>query len=157
MKKKIIAVIAISLIMIMTLVACGSNSGGTSGKQTATAWLSNESKRVSTTVELTGGWSVEFAPGACYIFDKEIKEDEDTECIAMGLTLDQEVYDDHYNDHKDSESFEEKDGICSFKDELDGSTDYLFMADGDVPFLLDVIGDADGAAILARLSFKKDV
>ena len=154
MKKKIIAVIAISLIMIMTLVACGSNSGGASGKQTATAWLSNDSKRVSTTVELTGGWSVDFAPGACYIYDREIKED--TECIAMGLTLDQEVYDDYYNGNKDSESFVEKDGIYSYKDEYDGSTNYLFMADGDVPFLLDVIGDADGEAVMARLSFEKE-
>ena len=151
MKRKSLLIVIALLLMTLLITACTSGSGGETVKQTATAWVENGGERALATVDLTGGWSVEFAPGAIYLYDKEIKED--TPSIAMAIVLEQQVYDDYYNDNKDKEGFEEKDGICSFIEEYDGTTNYLFMADDKLPILLDVDEGGDGKAIMERLTF----
>ena len=91
MKKVLCAFL--SVFMVLSMAACGTgNAGGAeSGKQTASAYLDQDSDvALEVTVDLSGGWSVEFARGAAYLYDGEIVEGK--ESVAMLVTLDREVY-----------------------------------------------------------------
>ena len=66
------------------------------GRQVATAWLDQADKEISVMVDLSGGWSVEFAHGAFYLYDGDYSEDSDA--TAIGLTLDQEVFEEYCTD-----------------------------------------------------------
>ena len=86
--KRIIALLMAAALAI-GLAVCAAEDG--SAAQTASAWLDQDGSVVLVTVDLTGGWSVEFARGAAYLYDGAITEGK--ECVAMLVTLDKEVYD----------------------------------------------------------------
>ena len=93
--KKVICIF-IAAFMIISLAGC--NTGNTdstkNNKQTASAYLDqNENSAVEVTADLSGGWSVEFARGAVYLYDGEIAEGK--EATAMLITLDKEVYEEY--------------------------------------------------------------
>ena len=94
--KKAIYLIGAAALSAALLAGCGQAdpAAATSDmKQSATAWLQeeNDDGRISAKVDLTGGYSVEFASGAVYLYDQEIV-DGVTECVAMAVTLDQGVF-----------------------------------------------------------------
>ena len=101
MKIKLIC-ISICLFLCSFLILCtgcqSSKDETKEVKQTANAWISEDDVRTSATVDLTGGWSVEFATGAIYIYDKEITPN--TDAVAMCITLSEEVYNDHLKEAK---------------------------------------------------------
>ncbi len=91
MKKTICVILAVCI--VLSLAACGSGNVN-SGKQTASAYLDqSEAAVVKVTVDLSGGWSVEFARGAVYLYNGEITEGK--ESVAMLITLDKKVYEEH--------------------------------------------------------------
>ena len=140
MKKLISMILALCLMLAMGAMA--------EGRPTATAVLDEEAQAVIVTVDLTDGWSVEFAPGAFYLYDGEIREDESIK--AIGLTLDKEVYEDYLAEAQKSESCREiENGVCYVEDD---GTYYVLSVGTSAYFLLDVIDDADGGdAILERI------
>ena len=88
MKRMICTLLA--AVLLLSLAACSSGNVN-SGKQTASAYLDQESDAaIEVTVDLSGGWSVEFVRGAVYLYDSEITETNDG--VAMLVTLDKEVY-----------------------------------------------------------------
>ena len=98
----------------LTLTACGTNATQDQPKpvrQTATAYLDQDKDTaVKVTVDLTGGWSVQFARGAVYLYEGEAAED--AESTAMLITLDQDAYDGHLADAmEDEERKETAEGI----------------------------------------------
>ena len=140
MKKLISMILALCLMLAIGAMA--------EGRPTATAVLDEEAQAVIVTVDLTDGWSVEFAPGAFYLYDGEIREDESIK--AIGLTLDKEVYEDYLAEAQKSESCREiENGVCYVEDD---GTYYVLSVGTSAYFLLDVIDDADGGdAILERI------
>ena len=108
MKKTICTLL--SALMVLSLASCGSgNAGKADGKQTASAYLiGSEDATVEVTVDLSGGWSVEFARGAAYLYDSEITEGK--ESVAMLITLDKEVYEDHLANAMADENHKEANG-----------------------------------------------
>ena len=81
---------------------------GKTGMQIASAWLINgdDETRTYVTIDLSGGWSVEFAPGAFYLYENmQSKEDESS---AMGITLSEEVYDEYADEAEESSGYEEE-------------------------------------------------
>lgn len=104
MKRTICALLA--ALIALSLAACGTAN---SGKQTASAYLDQESDAaIEVTVDLSGGWSVEFARGAAYLYDSEITEGK--ESVAMLITLDKEVYEDHLANAIADENHKEANG-----------------------------------------------
>ena len=61
--------------------------------QNASAYLEQDGHEVRLTVDLSDGWSVEFAHAAAYLYDGP--NDGVKEAIAMGLTLEKQVYDEY--------------------------------------------------------------
>ena len=102
MKRKYVFICLIICLFISFLCACNNSNNI---KQTASAWISEGEIDTLATVNLTEGWSVEFAKSAIYIYDKEI--DDFTESIAMCVTLEEDVYNDYIQEAKKSDSYKE--------------------------------------------------
>ena len=149
MKKTICTLL--SALMVLSLASCGSGNAGKadSGKQTASAYLiGSEDATVEVTVDLSGGWSVEFARGAAYLYDSEITEGK--ESVAMLITLDQEVYDEDMaaaeadKDHKEADG-----GVYYTYYEDEGA--YLTSLN-DSAYILITADKADIESIVARFA-----
>ena len=89
-------VVTISLVSVMAagMLAIGyfadcSNTVDIS--QNASAYLDQEGNTITATVDLRGGYSCEFTRCAVYIYDEEVHDD--TEPVAIAVTLDKDVYD----------------------------------------------------------------
>ena len=108
MKMKRMICTLLAAVLLLSLAACSSGNVN-SGKQTASAYLDQESDAaIEVTVDLSGGWSVEFVRGAVYLYDSEITETNDG--VAMLVTLDKEVYEEDLEAAMADESRKEADG-----------------------------------------------
>lgn len=146
MKKIVLPLLALCMVMLLT--ACG-GSGEQSGKQTAQAYLNQDSKAVIvTTVDLTDGWSVEFARGAAYIYDTEITEG--LESTAMLVTLDKQVYEEDMAEAAKAEDYTEADGGAYYTSES-GEQNYLAAVDGKAYVLITANSEADIKDIVSRV------
>ena len=142
--KKLVAVI-----MTLALVLCcvSISAVAEDGRQTASTVLDRDGEAILATVDLTGGWSVEFAYGALYLYNGGIAEGKTAD--AIGLTLEKEVYDEYIAEAENSESRREiENGVCYTSEE---TTYYVVAVGSSAYFLLDVPNGADGDAIYARL------
>ena len=145
--KKVICMLLAAL-MALSLAACGSGSAN-SGKQTASAYLNqSEDVAVEVTVDLSGGWSVEFARGAAYLYDGGITEGK--EGVAMLITLEKEVYEDHLANAMADGSHKEADGGVYFDHYGDGG--YLTSLDDSAYILITATNKKDIEAIVARFA-----
>ena len=81
------AIIALTILGIACFAGCAKKSEPV--KQYSSAYLNGENGVVITTVDLTDGYSCEFSTGSVYLYDKEANN------AAIGMTLDQEVYEDY--------------------------------------------------------------
>lgn len=108
MKKTICMLLTI--ILALALAGCGAGAADKTdgGKQTASAYLDQDGSCVEVTVDLTGGWSVEFARGAVYLYDGEITEDK--ESTAMLITLDKDVYEEDMAEAMADQNHKDVDG-----------------------------------------------
>ena len=91
MKKILAAGMAATMILGTAAIAHAEPEIMFEGKQTASGRLDQGENEVLVTVDLSDGWSAYFAPGAVYLYDGPTEKDK--EAIAVGLTIDQEVYD----------------------------------------------------------------
>ncbi len=148
--KKIICVL-LAAAMVFALAACGSgNANG--GKQTASAYLDQDGNCVTVTVDLSGGWSVEFVRGAAYLYDGEITEGK--EGVAMLITLDKDVYEEDMAKAMADTSHKEADGGVYYADEA-GRGAYLVSLN-DSAFVLITANAKDIEAVVARFALSLD-
>ena len=144
MKRTICALLA--ALIALSLAACGTANRG---KQTASAYLDQESDAaIEVTVDLSGGWSVEFVRGAVYLYDSEITETNDG--VAMLVTLDKEGYEEDLEAAMADESHKEADGgvyYTYYEDEMG----YLTSLN-DSAYVLITANKADIEAIVARFT-----
>lgn len=144
MKRTICTLLAV--VLLLSLAACGATN---SGKQTASAYLDQDGDAaIEVTVELSGGWSVEFVRGAVYLYDSEITETNDG--VAMLVTLDKEVYEEDLEAAMADESHKEADGgvyYTYYEDEMG----YLTSLN-DSAYVLITANKADIEAIVARFT-----
>jgi len=138
----------LAAVMMLSLAACGGRSTN-SQKQTASAYLSQDrDTAVEVTVDLSGGWSVEFVRGAAYLYDREITETNDG--VAMLVTLDKEVYEEDLEAAMADENHKEADGgvyYTYYEDEMG----YLTSLN-DSAYVLITANKADIEAIVARFT-----
>ncbi len=147
MKKMLSMILALCVLLTLTTGAMAEG-----GRQTASAVLDSDGEAVIATVDLTGGWSVEFAFGAFYLYDGEITED--SPAVAIGLTLDKEVYEEDLAEAKASDTYREVGDAVSYA--ADGTTYYLYAVGDSAYFMLDVMDGADGDAIAARVDLASE-
>ena len=142
--KKLVSLLT-ALCLVLALTAGGAMGEG--GKQTASAVLDPDAEAVITTVDLSGGWSIEFSLGAFYLYDGAAADGIMPD--AIGLTLEQDVYEEYMAAARESETCREiEGGLCYEEDE---STYYILAVGSSAYFLLDVLDRADGDAILERI------
>ena len=145
MKKTICMLLA--ALMVLSLAACGSSN---SGKQTASAYLDqSENTALEVTVDLSGGWSVEFVRGAVYLYDGEIVEGKDG--VAMLITLDKEVYDEDLARAAADAGRKEADGGIYYTD--DNWAAFLASPNGTAYILITAANQKTLEDIVARFSF----
>ena len=146
MKRTICTLLA--AVLLLSLAACSSGNVN-SGKQTASAYLDQESDAaIEVTVDLSGGWSVEFVRGDVYLYDSEITETNDG--VAMLVTLDKEVYEEDLEAAMADENHKEADGgvyYTHYEDEMG----YLTSLN-DSAYVLITANKADIEAIVARFT-----
>lgn len=122
MKKAYIVVtsiVAVSVIGLAFNTACSAKKNKT--VQTVSAYLDQDGIVVDTTVDISDGYSCDFARGAVYLYDSASQSD--SNLVAIGMTLDKEVYDEYAGKAQaDSSHREVKDGIIF---DADGQTGYL--------------------------------
>ncbi|WP_027869764.1 hypothetical protein [Eubacterium sp. AB3007] len=154
-RKKLICFI-LTICMVLVFTACGSgskDSGSQGGKQTAEAYLDQDGNApVTVIVDISGGWSVEFARGAAYLYDGEIVEGKDS--TAMLITLDKEVYDEYMEEAKAASDFKEGyNGVF-----YTGSDEavYLTSVDDSAFIRISANKDADIEAITSRFTLSLD-
>lgn len=149
MKKTICVLLA--AVMVFALAACGSGNAN-SGKQTASAYLDQDGNCVTVTVDLSGGWSVEFVRGAVYLYDGEITEGK--EGVAMLVTLDKDVYEEDLAKAMANGSHKEADGGVYYTDEA-GRGAYLVSLN-DSTYILITSNKKDIEAVVARFALSLD-
>ncbi len=149
MKKTICVLLA--AVMVFALAACGSGNAN-SGKQTASAYLDQDGNCVTVTVDLSGGWSVEFVRGAVYLYDGEITEGK--EGVAMLGTLDKDVYEEDLSKAMANGSHKEADGGVYYTDEA-GRGAYLVSLN-DSTYILITANKKDIEAVVARFALSLD-
>ena len=130
--KKTIATIAITAITTVVIAAaCFAGCAKKSVKQTASAYLDQEDNTITATVDLTDGYSCDFARGAVYLQDEKGNE------VAMGLTLGQDVYEEYAAAAKaDANSKEIAGGV-------------MYQGDGEMVFVK-TVGDSAYFGIFAQ-------
>ena len=148
--KKIICVL-LAAAMVFALAACGSGNAN-SGKQTASAYLDQDGNCVTVTVDLSGGWSVEYVRGAAYLYDGEITEGK--EGVAMLITLDKDVYEEDLAKAMADGNHKEADGGVFYTDEA-GRGAYLVSLN-DSAFVLITANAKDIEAVVARFALSLD-
>jgi hypothetical protein len=139
--------------MLFAMTAFGTEAAD-NAMQTASAYLDqSEAAAIAVTVDLSGGWSVEFARGAVYLYDGEITDD--SECTAMLVTLDQELYEEYMADAgADDNHIEADDGVYFTYNENEKA--YLASLDDAAFFLITASAEADMESIAARFIISLD-
>ena len=122
-------------------------------EQSASAWLDQDENEVHVTVDLTDGWSVEFAHGAAYLYDAPVTPDLDAAAIA--LTLDEDTFKEYSETAVESDSYMEYARSFSYTDE-EGWQNYFYSLGPDAYFMISVAPDADGDAVSSRFSITTD-
>lgn len=153
MKVKKIICMFLATLMVLSLAACGSGSAD-NGKQTASAYLDQDGNAVvDVTVDLSGGWSVEFARGAAYLYDGEITEGKDS--AAMLITLEKEVYEDHLKTGMADTNKKEADGGIYYTDDSDQGA--FLIAVNDTAYVLITAADKKNIeAVVARFALSTE-
>ena len=129
--KKTIATIAITAITTVVIAAaCFAGCAKKSVKQTASAYLDQEDNTITATVDLTDGYSCDFARGAVYLQDEKGNE------VAMGLTLGQDVYEEYAAANADANSKEIAGGV-------------MYQGDGEMVFVK-TVGDSAYFGVFAQ-------
>lgn len=159
MKKNIIIYLALVLSFVLITTGCGTKNE-TSVKQSAAAkQLVNENQSAIMTVDLTGGYSVEFASGAAYFYKGDTLDESDT--IAHAFVIDKTTFEEetsYFENNSDLEGDYKKlkDGthLYKTKDEAEyffASKDNLYLK---VVVQKDFLDEAD--SIYARFEAKAD-
>ena len=148
MKRTICALLA--ALIALSLAACGTAN---SGKQTASAYLDQDGNCVTVTVDLSGGWSVEFVRGAAYLYDGEITEGK--EGVAMLITLDKDVYEEDLAKAMADGGHKEADGGVYYTDET-GRGAFLCSLNDSAYILITATNKNDIEAIAARFTLALD-
>lgn len=136
MKKKILLGI-VMLVGLFTLAGCSNDV-----KHSASAKLNvGENDSAVMTVDLTGGYSVEFASGAVYFYEGEPSD----ETYAHGFVITKEEYEEEYNyfegkDDLEGEYKSLEDGGFYYKD--DSSVEYFFPSE-DGYYVKVVVNETD--------------
>jgi hypothetical protein len=118
----------------------------------ASACLNRDSDNAAEViVELTGGWSVEFARGAAYI----AKGDNLDETAALLLVLDQEVYEENLAEAMEDPDHKEADGGIYYT-YYDGRPAFLASVNDDIHYLISIEGDAEIEDMVRRCTVKAD-
>ena len=118
-------------------------------EQTASAYLDQDGHEVKVVIDITGGFSAEFAHDAAYLYDGTVSED--TEPVAIGLTLDEDVFDEYIETASASTSYREFAHSFAYTED-DGTNNYFFQSGPDAYFMVSVAKEADGDAVSSRFS-----
>lgn len=154
MKKTFASLLAVCVFLAFCLCAgAGIAETANEGRQVAIARLDQGGNEISVMIDLSGGWSVDFSSGAFYLYDGGYIEGKDA--VAIGMTLEQEVFENYRAEAASSESYRQLEGSEYYAQE-DGTCSYLTRVGDDAYFLLWVLGDADDDAIFARVQLSRD-
>ena len=123
-------IVAASVIGLAFNAGCSMKKNDT--KQTASAHLHQEDVVVDTTVDVSDGYSCDFARGAVYLYDDAAQEDENL--VAIGMTLEKEAYDDYAKAAQADGNRKEVEGGVIF--ETAGQTGYLRTAGDSAYFAI---------------------
>ena len=140
----------LGMCLAMTLTAGSMAAEIEPARQTATASFELDGESALVTVDITGGWSIEFATGAVYLFDGE--NDGMREAVAYGYIMDQAEYDENVEEYKDYDSFTELENGVTFSEGEGGSNKYLFEIGNGLCFMVAADLDADAEDIFSRFT-----
>ena len=160
--KKAICLIGSVALCAALLAGCGQSgapaeTAADAVKQSASAWLTAEDDegRFLAKVDLTGGYSVEFASGAVYLYDQEIVDGE-TESVAMAVSLGEEVYNEYMDEANQSDTYREVDG--AYVAYVNGSDEASYLVQvGENGFVLITMDQGDDSDdLFARFAFEEE-
>ena len=160
--KKAICLIGSVALCAALLAGCGQSgapaeTAADAVKQSASAWLTAEDDegRFLAKVDLTGGYSVEFASGAVYLYDQEIVDGE-TESVAMAVSLSEEVYNEYMDEANQSDTYREVDG--AYVAYINGSDEDSYLVQvGENGFVLITMDHGDDSDdLFARFAFEEE-
>lgn len=95
--------------------------------QTASAVLDADGIDLTVYVDLSDGYSADFATGAVYLYKGSAIGD-DAEPVAMGICLERQVYDEYVSAAEDKEPLTDRSDVVSYTSE--GENLYLYNENG---------------------------
>lgn len=167
-RKQLIALL-MALALAFSLAACGSGGAAApaevsapaasqtaapagEGKQIASRSYFFNGRNILVTMDLSDGWSTEFASGAIYLYDGPYYDERET--VAYGYLTDQTDYDQNLADYGDYDSFTQaEDGALEVTEE-DGGNRYIFPVTKYVYFMIVSKAGADPEAIRQRFDVR---
>ena len=149
--KRILALI-LALTMLLALAACGGGKGseGTGQTQTATNTYRLHGQETVVSVDLSGGWSVEFATGAVYLYDGP--NDGERDPVAFGYVITQEEYEEIIAEYSSYDSFSEVGAGVMFDEGEGGCNKFAFAVGNGLSFLIAAEHGHDENAIYSRFT-----
>ena len=154
MKNVFILFLATCVFLAFSLSAMGAGvaENTNEGRQVATAWLDQDGNEIAVEVDLSGGWSVEFAHGAFYLYDGDYSKDKDAS--ATGITLDKEVFEEYRDEAASATVHRTFDDYECYVAE-DETSVYLTRVGEDAYFMLRVQSGMEGDAVFARVHLER--
>ena len=120
----------------------------------AAAVLDEDTNPVFVKVDLNGGWDVRFASGALYLYDAALPQDEAEaeamEAVAIGVTLEEDVFNEYKAEAEKSGSMRELENGFAYT-AGDGTEDYFITVGDGAYFMIDTEPGTDGEEIFGRL------
>ncbi len=150
--KKIFAVIILACVF-MTFAACGQEVPEVHERHVASAVLNQGGNEILVTVNVDMDWSVEFARGAFYLTEGDYHEGGHS--FAVGLALDQEVFEKYWEEAANAEDFRVPGEDSEFYTIEEGVQAYLKRVGPDGYLMLTVDPGLDGDAVFNRISAQR--
>ena len=120
-------------------------------KQTASAWIGDDTAGATAIIDLSGGWSVDFAEDCFTLYDCEITENADY--AAMGVIVEKAAYNDYLKAAQNSDTYKKTNDYVYFENE-DGAI-YLRIINNEAHFVLIVPNKGIAKQIYKRTAFAK--
>ena len=143
MKKIMMLLVALIFVLSMALAACGdSETAAPPANNMAVATISDGEFPIQVKVDVSTGLSVSFYDDGFSLFEGEF--DDSTPPLATATILaSDEIYEEYYDKYKDSDSFSEEYGICTYTSIIDEIC-YLYKIGEKVPFMISFDSSVDG-------------
>ena len=152
MKRKTVLLVSLAIICALALAACGGGKMRAYTEGTPTDTIKSGGRTTEVTVDLRDGWACEFSNATIYLYNSDKLDN--ASFTGLVMWMDEELYGEYSENGKEYDSYSDENGVISYTDE-NGDQYRVFMVNGDVPIVMQILNGVDAEDFFSRISFGK--